>query len=79
MKKLIVKQNPEAEIPTEVLAQSIIDISKGIIRMRTGRLNDRALFVLLKDATGVSQQNIKLVIDGLQSLQTTYIRNAVKP
>lgn len=64
----------EPPIPAEVLADSIVAISAGIKKMRAGRLGDRAVIVLLKDATGVSQRDIKLVIDGMASLEAMYLR-----
>ena len=47
MKKVIVKQplKPEDEIPTEVLASAIIDISQGMKKIRAGRLTDRAIIL----------------------------------
>jgi hypothetical protein len=69
-----VKQNPEKEIATEVIAESIVAISDGIKKLRAGRLNDRALVLLLHDVTGVARRDIKVVLDGLQSLESTYIK-----
>lgn len=74
MSRVAVKQNPEKEIATEVIAESIVAISDGIKKLRAGRLNDRALVLLLHDVTGVARRDIKVVLDGLQSLESTYIK-----
>ena len=83
-KKIIVKQNPEAEVPTEVLAESIKAISEGMRRLRSGRLNDRALFLLIQDAapnTGgkyrsapLSIKQIRAVIEGIDQLAAAFLR-----
>ncbi len=79
MKKVTVVQKPEAEVPTEVLAQAIIDIAAGMKKLRSGRLNDRALILLIQSAVGsvpspVSQRDIRAVLDAIQSLEAIYIR-----
>lgn len=86
MKKstVTVKQPDTDEVPTEVLAESIITIAQGIRKLRNGRLNDRALFLLIQDAapsvgsrygrTPVSLKEIRAVIDGIDSLEATFIR-----
>jgi len=72
--KVIIKQNPEKPEPVEVLAESIKTISDGMKKIRAGRLNDRALTVLLKDATGVPLYEIKRILDGIEGLEALYLR-----
>lgn len=86
MKKITVKQAPDAEVPTEVLASSIVTISEGIRKLRAGRLNDRALFLLIQHAAPTDARyqrigigEIKSVIDGMESLASTYLRKPQKP
>jgi hypothetical protein len=82
MKNLAVSQVEGAEVTTEVLAQSIISISQGVKRLRAGKLNDKALFLLVQQAAptqGQSGQRIPIstirdVFDGLSSLEAQYIR-----
>lgn len=69
-----VMQQPQNEVPTEVLATSIKEISEGMKRLRSGRLNDRALLTLLQRSCGVSQSDIKSVMDGLESLSRDYLK-----
>ena len=64
------------EVPTEIIAQAIVDISRGVKRLTSARLTERALVVLLKDACGaeVSVNSIKRVLWKLQDLEKLYIK-----
>lgn len=83
MKKPIVKQTPEKEVPVEVLAESIVAISQGIRKLRSGRLTDRALLLLIQDAAPsishkpISQREIKAVLEGIDSLERMYIKKKI--
>ncbi|MGM4891223.1 hypothetical protein [Tardiphaga sp. 839_C3_N1_4] len=81
MKKVIVKQTGPNEIPTEVMANAIVAISEGIKKLRSGRLNDKALYLLIQHAapTGqnygkISQREIKSVLEGIDALSATYLK-----
>lgn len=85
MKKVIVKQEPEKEVPTEVLANNIVQIAQGIRALRRGRLNDNALFLLIQHAAPssrsrgsygrpISLKEIKAVFAGIDALETEYLR-----
>lgn len=78
MKTVKVMQKPEAEVPTEVLAQSIVEIAAGMKKMRAGRLNDKALVLLIQNACGytpsITQREVRAVLDAIESLEATYIR-----
>ena len=69
-----VKQNPEAPVATEVIAAAVEEIAAGMRRMRAGRLNDRALVLLLHHSTGVPQCVIRQVIAGLEGLEVQYLK-----
>ena len=84
-KQIVVKQKPDEEVPTEVLADSIQAIAVGVRKLRGGRLNDRALFLLIRDAAGsygpkrrlksqLSLRDIEAVFDGINSLESTFLR-----
>lgn len=84
-KVLTIKQSPENEVPTEVFATSVKSISDGIKKLRSGRLNDRALFLLIQDAVGgvgpergpkqkLALRDIKAVLDGIEALERTFLR-----
>lgn len=84
MPKVSVKQTPEREVPTEVLAASIVSISEGIKRLRAGRLTDRALYLLIQDASPniggrygsqkLSMKEIRAVFEGIDSLERMFIK-----
>lgn len=78
-KPVVVKQDEQQPVPTEVLAESIVAIAAGMKKIRAGRLGERALVVLLKDSTGVAQYEIKKVLDGLESLEATYLKKKPSP
>ena len=86
MVKVTVKQAPEKEkeVPTEVLAASIVAIAEGVRKLRNGRLADRALFLLVQDAapsTGgrygsskLSMKEIRAVFAGIDALEATFLK-----
>lgn len=89
MKKVVVKQSlaKEDEIPTEVLADSIVAIAAGMKKLRSGRLSDRALFLLIQDASPnlggkygrspLPVKTIKAVFDGIESLERSFLKKKV--
>jgi hypothetical protein len=80
VKKAVVKQALDNEVPTEVLAESIVAISAGIKKLRSGRLTDRALLLLIQDAAPslrhkpISQREIKAVLEGIDGLERAFIK-----
>lgn len=87
-KAAAIKQNPEKEVATEILATSIVAISDGIRKLRAGRLNDRALLLLIQDAAPsiggrsgygkISIKEIKAVLEGMESLEAAFVRKTSK-
>lgn len=77
---ITVRQNPDKEVPTEVLADAIIAISEGVKKLRAGRLTDKALYLLIQHAAPsvgnkpLSQKEIKAVLEGAESLARTFIK-----
>lgn len=86
MKKVTVKLpvDKEDEVPTEVIASAIVSISEGIKKMRSGRLTDKALILLIQHAAPgkksrfgskpVSSTEVKVVLEGLESLSATFLK-----
>ena len=72
MKTKVVQTEPE--IPVEILAQSIKDISEGIRKMRSGRLTDRAIILLIADNCNVGKPAIKEVLESMNSLSKKYLK-----
>lgn len=78
--KVVVKQDPEALVPTEVIADSIKMIAAGLHVMRSGRLNEKAVRLLIQHACPydrgkqISATTVKVVLDGIASLEATYLK-----
>ena len=70
-KKIEVEQS-EPEIPTKILAESIVQISADMKKLRASGLNRKAIVVLLKHSTGIPMVDIDKVIDALAELRATY-------
>ncbi len=82
---IAVKQVEGKEVTIEVLAQSITDISTGIKKLRSGRLNDRALLLLIQNAAPslhsgrysykpVPIKTIQHVLNGIENLEAEYLK-----
>lgn len=70
-----VKQNTENHIPIEILADSILEISNGVRKMRSGRLTDKAIILLISDNCTVGKPAIKEVLESMQSLSFRYLKS----
>lgn len=76
-KNIKIVKNEEAPESTELLAQSIIQVSDGFQKIMNGSLGQRALIVLLHDGIGgskISKGQIKLVLDNMPRLKAWYIK-----
>jgi hypothetical protein len=86
MRKVKVVQNPENEIPLEVLATSIKDISEGIRKLNAGPLNEKALLLLIQHAAPTRNRmgqrygigEIKDILEGMENLEKTYLKTKKK-
>lgn len=74
MNKLIVKQDPEKEVPVEIIAQAIVDIGKSMKRIAASKLNRKAILVLVKADTNITMDAIGRVLDSLEQLEKTYCK-----
>lgn len=89
-KQIIVKQNDDAPIAAEIIAASIVQIADGINALRSGPLNDRALFLLIQNASSlfssgsvgsrrrVTIGEIEAVFEGIAALKETYLKKPTK-
>lgn len=61
----------------EVLASEIKALSEGVEKLRSGRLNDKALLLLIEQATHpkVSKKKIRAVLDALEGLAAEYLKD----
>lgn len=72
--KVKVVQEKNKPVPTEVIAASIKDIADGVKKMRAGRLNDTAIVYLVHRASGVAMNDVRKVINGMESLEREYLK-----
>lgn len=81
MKKINVKME-EQETTIDILADSIKSISDGMKKLRSGRLNQKALVLLIqhaspapnRDGKRIGSLEIKSVLEGIESLEKTYLK-----
>ena len=85
MRKIVVKQDAEKPVPIEVTAESIKAISDGIKKLRAGKLNERALLLLIVQACPVPKgwprrpvttKQVKAVLEGMEQLEREYLKPA---
>lgn len=82
-KNLVVKQDDLNPITTEIIAASVAAIAVGIKKLRMGRLNDKALVLLIVNACpsygqykNVTAAQVKAVLSGLECLEREYLKPA---
>lgn len=73
---LKINKDPEAPQAVEVMERAIVEIAEGTRKMLGGRLNERAILTLLKDATHVDKTVIKRVLDAAATLDKAYLKAA---
>lgn len=73
-KEIVIKQDPENEIPAEVLADAILEMSKAAKKLANCRLNRNAVVTLIKDQTGETKLSINRVLDSLNNLERDWIK-----
>jgi len=80
-----VTQSAEKPVPVEIIADAILSISKGVKALVAGPLNERALVLLITNAsppmgatsynrTPVTQTMVKAVLAGIGSLEREYLK-----
>lgn len=72
--RIIVTQGSGEEVPAEVLAQSIVKIAEGMKALDASRLKRETIVLLLQGSTGLPRTTIRVVLDGLQSLQRDWLK-----
>ena len=65
-----VKQDELAPLPKEVLAKSIVELSRAArdLQKRSG-LSERALVILLSESSKVNRPAVKLVLESIRNLE----------
>jgi hypothetical protein len=70
----------DAEVPTEILASSIVTISQGMKKLLAGRLTNRALLLLIRDncTDTIGLDKIRMVLDAIGDLERRYVQKVAK-
>ena len=87
-KKVVVKRDAENPEPVEIIAKSIIELSQGVKKILSGRLNREALLVLIYAACpkspssfhgkAITKKQVGQVLDTLKELEEIYIKEIKK-
>lgn len=64
-------KNPE---PLEIIAKSIIDVSKAFKRLNESRLKRRVIVLLLQDMTGISINSINTILDAVPKMEEHFLK-----
>lgn len=72
-KKLTVTQDAETPVEVSVLAKSIVDISQAAKRLTQSGLNRKAVIVLIAHSSGISQRDVRIVLEHMEYLQSAYL------
>lgn len=62
------------DTPIEVLAASIVDISRAAKSLLSSRLRHDTLIMLISHSSKVSQKNVKAVLESLTDLERRYLK-----
>jgi hypothetical protein len=65
------EQNPE---PLELIAKSIIELSDAFKKIEEGPLAEKTIVLLLQDATGLTQRDIKAILHAAPRLKNWYVK-----
>ncbi len=71
--RVIQKENEEP-VTVEIIAQSIKKIGDAVEQMNRSNLSDRAIRVLLRDASGENMQSIRNILRSLRELKSLYLK-----
>lgn len=73
------------DVPVEILASAIRDISIGIDKIKAGPLEERAILLLVQHAAPAKRGNVRYslkdvadILQGLDNLKSTYLKPVKK-
>lgn len=74
MKTKIVQDIAKAPIAAEVIAQSVLDISKAMKDLNSTRLTKEAIVTLIHDTSRISKTDIRIVMNNLSEMERTWLK-----
>lgn len=69
-----VKKNEEKAESTEILAEAIVSIGKAMENLDRSGLNRKAIVVLIKAETKISERDINKILNALNQLKVWYCK-----
>ena len=72
--KVIQDTDKDKEIPIEIIAQSIKNISEGLDKINRSNLTKRAVLLLVADASKERKTTVNKVLNGIDSLKRLYFK-----
>lgn len=70
-----VKDDQQVLPPIEEIAQAISDLSEAARKMMNGRLNEKAIIILLQQMSGgVRRDDIRVILHNLQLMDREYLK-----
>lgn len=70
--RINITQDEDKPVDKDILATAICKLSDAINQILLSGLNEEAIIVLLRDQTGISKRDIKLVLHSLGQLRADY-------
>lgn len=68
------KQKEAKEVPAEVIAQSIQKLGNAYSAMKASGLSERAVVILLADASKLPRSTVEKVLGGMDRLKSLYLK-----
>jgi hypothetical protein len=68
-----VTQDPAKDVPAEVMAQAIVDISESMKKIASTRLTRKAIVALIHDRSGIAKRTIDIVLDNMEDLEKVWL------
>ena len=73
-KKIETEEERKARETIETIAESIKTLANSVRAFMGGKLNKRAILVLLANATRMQQQEVEKVLEAVENLDKTFLK-----
>lgn len=72
--KINVTQKETDPVPVEILAESIVEISKAMRKINESRLTRKAIVALIHDKSNLHKTKIEIVLNNLDELENNWLK-----
>jgi hypothetical protein len=62
------------ELPMGEIADGVAKITEAVEKLHAGKLNERALLLLISQASGQPLKVVRAVLDGMEGLKALYLK-----